>query len=460
MLLESSVSQQRSYRNYHLIGHLFFITVLVYGIVYAIERVTYVDSAWQFFLRANDETFIFPSNRYGVVFSQLPLFISTKLHVPFKLLIYIFSVSYILLYYFVWWLCSFKLRNGAAGLAIVFCMFMGMREGFIHPVTETQQCLMFSVLLYAIMQYPIQKSFLKYTLAMLCAVLILVTHPVGLFTAGFSVLLSMTESKNFKSVYHWSVLGVLIGFSLYRFFVPIDNYDAAIYDQLKSTGIAQRSFLDSGALHFLKIHFPHFYWLPELAGGIALIWLLLQRQFLKAGLLFFCVISYITIAVVTFRDGDSSILLERAFLPAFFMINLVIGGLIVNEIKINKWIPLVLTVFFIVNGIRFINAGCLMYKKRVAYLDELVQKGIQQGHDKYYILETNADMEKILVPWALGTETLIYSKFKYDTCISITLNNETCSPADVRVTKTQCVPVDDLNPHYFHLSKNEYTELK
>src|ERR1044072_1447985 len=105
-------------------GNLLFIVLLIYSIVYAAERLCYIDSAWLFFERVNGEKFSFPGNRYSAFFSEIPLFIATKIHLPFKVLVYVFSTSYILLFYFVWRICTYTLKNPAAGLAILFGMII------------------------------------------------------------------------------------------------------------------------------------------------------------------------------------------------------------------------------------------------------------------------------------------------------------------------------------------------
>jgi hypothetical protein len=455
--MSPGISSNRSTELFHRItGNAFFAVLLIYSIVYAVERVTYVDSAWQFFLRVNNESFLFPSGRYGVFFSEIPLFLATKLHLPLKALVYVFSSSYILLYYLIWRLCFFTLKNPAAALTVVFCTFMGMREGFLHPVTETQQCVIFSALLYAVINADIRRNSIKAVLTTAVILLILFTHPIGIFTAGFVALYTMASQKNFKDVPSLIILAAIVIIGLWRFFMPADPYDAAQYAQLKSSSDDGSG---SAALNFLLMHFPHFYWLAELAGLIALVWLASRREWLKFSALLLSVAAYVVIACITFRHGDSSIMLERVFLPAFFMINLVLADLLVNA-KINKWMPAVVIVFLLLNGVRYINTGCLMYKKRVAYLDQLVQNGIGQGNSAYFLQAANADMDRILVPWALGAETLIYSNFKYGKNITVSLVEEQCPAGRFRVVSSTCMNVSELNARYFKLPSQPAVALK
>jgi hypothetical protein len=449
-----------NFTSFHRIaGNLFFLVLLIYSIVYAAERVTYIDSAWQFFYRVNNEGFLFPSGRFSVFVSEIPLFIAVKLHLPFSLLVYTFSVSYIILYYLVWRLCTFTLKNPAAGLAIILSAVLGIRESFLHPVTETHQCIVFSCLLWALLNYDFKREILKISWACALTLFILFIHPISVFTIGFVLLFFIVEKKAFRNYLPWLLTGIILLVSLWRFLAPTDPYDAAQFSLLKNNS-AISSLTESGALNFIKIHFTHFYWLPELAFVLAAIWLAIRKEWLKLSALILSVAAYLIIAFITFSRGDSSIMIERVFLPALFMVNLAIADLLAREKRMNKWIPMVLVVFFLVNGIRYVNAGCLMYKKRVAYIDALVKEGIAQGNDKYLLPDAKMDKERILVPWAFGTETLIYSKFKYDKCISISMKDEACPPGNCRLTSTLCLPVAELNKQYFQLSNRPYAELK
>lgn len=447
-----------SFSSFHRVaGQLFFLVLLIYSIVYAVERVSYVDSAWLFFERVNGECFSFPGSRYSAFFSELPLFIATKLHLSLAVLVYVFSISYIVLYYLVWRICTFALKNPAAGLTVIFGTIMGVREAFLHPVTETHQMIAYSALLYALLCAGFKtRPLLKNILLVFATLLVLFAHPFGIFTAGFAIAFYMISTKRFKDMMCWLLLLLILAVAVFNYLHPANPYDASQYAQIET----RVPLTSSAALNFLLIHFTHFYWLPELAGLIATVWLFFRKEWLKLVLVFVAVSAYLILAFITFRHGDASIMLERIFLPAFFMINLVLADLLASDRRPNRWIPMVLVVFFLVNGIHYINAGCLYYKKRVAYLDEIVKAGMAQGHDQYFLSDARTDMTKILGKWALGTETLIYSKLKYDRCISISMKGEICEPGNCRVTIQLCLPVTELNPHYFHLSGEAYSELK
>jgi hypothetical protein len=444
---------------HRIAGNLLFGVLFVYSIVYAIERVTYVDSAWLFFHGVNTESFSCTWERFSAFISEIPLYTAVKLHLPFKALVYVFSAGYILLFYIVWRICTYKFKNPVAGLLILFGLTLGIRELFLFTVTETHQCIVYSALFFAIIEYDFRKKQLKYFLACVAALFIMFTHPLGIFTIGFALLYYTIERKNIKDPLIWLVAVIMIVSSLVNMIHTEMLHEVSPYSQLKNPGSFWSSIFNSKALDFLKIHFTHFYWVPELVAVIVFAWLIIKKEWLKLALTSLSVIAYLIITFITFRNGDSSIMTERIFLPVFFMINLVFADLLIKQ-KTNTWIAASLIIFFLANGIHYINGGCLMYKKRVAYLDDLVQQGIAQGNDKYILTNAKADKEKILVPWAFGAETVIYSKYRYDRCVIFWNDEPACTDGNCRITTELCLPVNELNQTYFHLSPAKYIELK
>lgn len=441
-------------------GNLFFAVMIVYSIVYAVERTTYVDSAWIFFQQINGETFACAWERFPAAIPEIILFLGAKLHLSINALVYVFSISYILLNYSIWALCTRIFKSPVAGLVVILGMVMGIRELFVHTITETHQCIAYSALLYAVMQHDFQtKKAIQVVCIAAVGLVLLFSHPFAIFTASFVLLYYLVEHRNLKNPGIPIVVFLIVTVVILNIVHPPQVYGEQVYNHMSDNN-TDVGFWNSHALEFITIHFTHFYWLPELAGLILVVFLLQRREWLRAGLTFSGVILYLIIAFMTFANGDSSIMMERIFLPAFFMINLALADLLFRENRIPKWIPMIVVLFFIVNGIRYINAGCLMYKKRVAYLDELVLKAIAQGNDKYILSDAAADKDKILVPWALGTETLIYSTLKYNKSVTVTLEPEGCDKTSVRLTKATCLPVTELNPHYFSLSSNEYQLLQ
>ncbi|HTL81893.1 MAG TPA: hypothetical protein VL651_09330 [Bacteroidia bacterium] len=440
-------------------GHFVFLILLFYSIYYSTERTCYVDSAWQFFQRVNDETFVFPFMRYGVFFSEIPLFLAVKFHLPFHLLVYIFSASYIVLYYLVWRLVTYTLKNPAAGLTIVLGMFMGIRENFLHTVGELHQAIVFSALLFAILNYQWRSVYRKTIFGISVALLVMFTHPLGAFAAGFAVLFTMICEKKITmaNAVVLALIGIIV---ILRFIFPDNINDAGQYARVRNSSSYLTSFSESGALRFLLIHSRHFYWLAELMLLVTLLWMCVARKWFALCVYLFSLTTYLLLAVTTFHDGDSSIMVERLFLPALFMIDLVFASLVFEYNGKLKPALVLLVLFFTVNGIRFINAGCLFYQQRDLHLAELIKKTKDAGSDKSMILKSDINGEQMMVTWALGAESLVYSTITDGKSTLVSADNGKCPDGFLQLADQSFYTTSQLNRKYFILSDKPYTRIK
>ena len=138
---------------YLLIGHLSFIILFLLSFIFFRERILFADTAFQFFKIVNFEKINIEASRYGAVLPQIPVLLSMKLGVSLKWLTIIYSGSFILLYYLVFLGCAYWLKNVPAALAVIIVLILCISQSFFHPVTETHQSLVFSILAYAIFYY-------------------------------------------------------------------------------------------------------------------------------------------------------------------------------------------------------------------------------------------------------------------------------------------------------------------
>ncbi|TND09647.1 MAG: hypothetical protein FD123_1004 [Bacteroidetes bacterium] len=446
-----------------LAGHVFFLLLFLLAMVYAVERVSHVDAAWQFWERVNGGTFVYPESRYGVILSELPLWLAVKAGLPFNALVYINSGSYIVLYYGIWLLCVYRLKNMAAGTAVLFALCLGIKLTFLHTVTESHQAIIFSVLLFAVLNSEvIKKRSLHILFSLAATILVLLTHPFALFTAGFAAAWQMVVSRKFRSPAPWLVFALVAGFSLFRFLTAGEHsYDATHYDHLKS--VPALELLSQGS-YFIKIfggYFAQLYWLPSLVFIITVILMVRRRDWLKlsvfSGALFF----YIIVAAITFYNGDSLQMMERAWLPPFFMLSLAFAGqLAVPEIK-PAYVMKIMPVLFLFGGLLLINQGCIVFRKRAEYYYAMMEQGMKLGADQVIIPDKKMNTGRIQAAWAMGTESLVLSTFRFGKSMTIIPQSQlkTHTPGFYMINDVDSMHVNMLNPKYFQLSGNGYVLL-
>lgn len=448
-----------------IVGHLTFLVLIILALVYAPERTSFVDSAWQFFARVNTESFVYPESRYGVIISEIPLFLAIKLGVPFEILVYIFSVSYILLYYLVWWLCVYTLKNPVSGLALLFWLCIGMNFSFVHIVTESHQAIAYSILLFALLDNKtgIRQKFLFPLLAGV-AVLALFCHPFAFFTLAFIAVWPVIKDGNYRNSGSWLIISIALLITLSRFYFFHGSYDAQHYERLKSMPIADILTKGSYPLQFYGLVLREQYILSTIVILFTVGLLLVHKnRRLLTGMLV-SVILYMGVMSVGLHNGDSHIMMERVYLPAFLMVYLVLG-----EQLCTPGFRFIRTMYFLIPlallaGMYQLNQGGIVYRKRAEYLCELMQLGQQISgteQDKFFITQTEADSAKIQIFWSLGTETLVLSRFHLGQNITLAVSDSLppCDDDYYMPSNTSFVPISYLNAKYFSLSKRRYVHI-
>lgn len=447
-------------------GHITFLLLLALALVYAPERTSYVDSAWQFFDRVNYGHFFFVESRYGVFLSEIPLWIAVKCGAPFNALVYIFSASYILLYYVVWWLCVYPLKNAAAGLALLLWLCIGMNFSFMHTVTESQQAMVYSVLAFALLtNVPGLRRRVQLPLLLGVSVLALFCHPFAFFSLAFVAAWPVIKERNYRNTGSWGIIVLAVVVTIIRFYFFHGPYDAQHYDRLKGLPFAEIAAHGSYPLQFYVLVFREQYILPTLLIITAIMVLLLHKNYRLLAGLGLAVTGYMAVMAVGLHNGDSHIMMERIYLPAFLMIYLVFGEqLIAPGFRFARVMYFLLPLALLA-GMYQLNQAGIVYRKRADYLCGLMQQGQQQygaAQDKFYLSAAQADAPRIQVDWAVGTETLVLSQFRFGKSMTLYTADSvsTCSPGNYMRAKTMCVPVKDLNAAYFKLSDNNYVVIK
>lgn len=439
-------------------GHITFLLLLALALVYAPERTSYVDSAWQFFDRVNYEHFFFVESRYGVFLSEIPLWVAVKCGLPFNALVYIFSASYILLYYVVWWACVYPLKNAAAGLALVLWLCIGMNFSFVHTVTESQQAMVYSVLAFALLvNVPKLRRRVQLPLLLGVSLLALFCHPFAFFSLAFVAAWPAMYNRDYRNLNSWGILALILLVTIVRFYFFHGPYDAQHYDRLKALPFAEIATHGSYPLQFYALTFREQYILPTLLIITALTVLLLHKNYRLLFWMVSAVVLYMGVMAVGLYNGDSHIMMERVYLPAFLMVYLVFAARLTAPGFRFVRIMYVLVSVALLAGLYQLNQAGIVYRKRADYLCGLMQQGQQQygaAQDKFFLPAAQADAAKIQVDWALGTETLVLSQFRFGKSITLytadSLSN--CSPENYMRAKTMCVPVKNLHKNYFRLS--------
>jgi hypothetical protein len=430
---------------------------------------TYADCSFQFFKLVNDGTFNIEAGRYGVFLSQIPTLIGVKLGLPLNILVYIYSASFIVLYYFVWRLCVYTLKNQVAGWLIIFSLLFGVQFSFYHPVTETHQGLIYTALLYALLSFEDErlKQGLKSMLVIICILLCSFSHPVTIFPVLFVLAFYVVNKKLYTSYLPYLYTAFMIAPVLYKFIWESNTYDANQFSELKNFGTLFPQLRSLYPYQYLSLHLDSVYLTPLLLALLGFVGFIKSKKWLQGLLVFSAVSIYFVVAIITFHKGDSDMMMEKSFLPGLFMLYL--GFIwVYHQQEVNKPMSFSLGCgILLMLAFRPIIQKGLFFEERNNYIADLTQKCLAKGLQKCIIKGSSLNGNITLTQWAFSIETMLISTQRFGKPVTIYAYTDLVEVKDA-LEKSNiflCTPFwlqwnqQTLNTQYFKLPETPYIEI-
>lgn len=447
-----------------LLGHLCFFVLLAASVYFYKERIIFADSAFQFFKIVNFEKINVEAYRYGAILPELPLLLAMKLGLSLKLLLITYSVAFIALYYLVFFVCTRFLKNTPVALSVVFALVLCIRESFYYPVTETQQCLVFSVLLFAILQYPsFRNSFVQLLLALLVILLAFFTHPVALYTLTFLIGYNAIDKKQLRTIQPYILILAVAGLAFVKVILTNENsYEGKFFAELLQSPSIILNLSGTYSKHFFFDRINGLFLGVVVFEFILVLYLLFKKEYLKllwqSGFTFI----FLIVTLLAYNKGDSNILMERAFMPLALLTSVpLMKEMLENNrrYQLSKVIFLLIIIFACFNRI---GKQGVSYRERIRFNQELMAKTAKFPNRKF--IANNKDLEKHYNTfWSYSFETLLLS------AITANIPTQTIYPAnDVAqlakyTNNTNSIflgaefwlewNIGNLNPKYFDLPK-------
>ncbi len=402
--------------NYKILGHFSFLILFLLAGFFFLERVLYADSAFQFFKIINFERFNIEAGRFSVFLAELIPLLAIKLGAGLKFVIFCFSVSYILIYYIAYLISILIFKDDTAGILIIFLLVLGIRSSFFHPVTETHQALVYSCLFYAWLFNPISliETLARKCFRLLTGIIIIAlcffSHPVSFFLLLYIIGYFMVSRDTWKDpLIYTLIIFILILYSL-KFFVSADNSYEGHYFSIIGSGFHYfRDFFAYESFKFFVHNLGNLYYFHLLIGLFMLIYYLSNRSFVKLIYYLLGILIFFITTVITYYEGDSPMSMEKNFMPLSLFICLPFVREILFEF--NKFSRLKFGFVIFVIGISLFNifSESSVYKNRIEYLSRMVSYSQKFPERKFIIQKQLIDMNKLIIPWALSVETLLFS---------------------------------------------------
>jgi len=455
-----------------LLGHLSFLVLLVASVYYYKERILYSDSAYQLFKIINFEKINVEAYRYGAILPELPVLIAMKLGFSLKSLVIIFSVAFVALYYIVFLFCIKLLKNTPAALSIILVLIMCINESFFFPVTETQQSLVFSILLFAILQYEsFHYSLVQILLASIVITISFLAHPVALYPILFIIGYSAIDKKKLRSIMPYVLLMLVIGLAVVKFLLTDkSSYEGKFFSELLKAPSIISNLSDLYSTNFFNNRIYGLYFGVVIFELILILHLIFKKEYLKLTWQLGTFIFFLAITLLTYNKADSDMLMERAFMPLALLTSIPLLNEILGNNKRHNILKLTFLTVVVFSSFNRIYVQGKVFRERTRFNTELLTK-MSKLPNRKFVVQSGELQKHYYTGWSYSFETLILSS------ITDNIPPQTIFPAnDLRqitkyTTNTSNVflgadfwmewNIDKLNHKYFNLSKEmPYTIVK
>jgi len=453
------------------LGHLSFLILLIASVYYFKERILYADSAFQLFKIIHFEKINVEAFRYGAILPELPVLLAVKLGVSLKLLIITFSAAFIALYYIIFLLCIKPLKNTAAGLSVILTFIMCIGKSFFFPVTETQQSLVFCVLLFAILQYPnFRSSWVQILLASAVIILSFLAHPVALYPLAFIIGYSAIDKKQLRSIMPYALLALVIGMAVAKVMLTDENsYEGYFFSELLKSPSLILDLPNFYSTNFFITRIFGLYFWVVIFQFILIFYFILKKEYLKLSWQLGISVFFLLITLLTYHVDSPEMLIERSFMPLALLTSIPLLHELLENDKQHKILKLTFLSLVIVVSLNRIYTQGKVFRERTQFNQELMAKTAKLPNRKF-IVEASELQKHIDSGWSYSFETLLLSSITDNTPTQTIFPAYNISKV-TKYTETRDVfmgadfwlewSIDNLNHKYFNLSKEmPYTIVK
>lgn len=454
--------------------NLFFLFLLFLSIFFAYERIINTDAAFYLFKMIHFEGFNIEHGRYSAFISQLLVLPLIKLGINLKVLIYIYSISFVLLFYLVYLIIKHRLKDVVTPYILVFTLCVGLAHPHYRPVSESTQGLVYAMLLPGILNLKLSlgkkdiSHIIRIFLSLIVIVLCYFSHPITLFPLLFILAYHIISIDNFKKPIPYIIALLIIAIFSSRYLLgSTSSYEGEKLMNLTVIKDNLKNFISLYPTRFYIKRIPTVYLIPFLLYTTTLLIYFRKNMYLKLFLLLAGFFGFFLVHNIIYYQGGADIELEKNFMVLNFFVFFAFFRdvfFFINK-SIFRHAILGLTLFY---SILISLRPAIIYKDRINYHQEIAELVNEVPGNKFYAFESDFS-DKILFTWGLGVETLLFSSAKYpnNAYTLYSLKNPGEIPEYIEDPSLfLCVPfwerwdINSLNKEYFNLDYKQYQLLE
>ena len=396
-----------------VIGHAGFLILILMSVLFAHERVLFIDSAAQLVEIMQRNGFAIYDNRFTMVVTQLLPLMAYRLGLPASLIIVAYSVAAPLVGYLIYLWIAYGMKDERLALLLLLPLVC-MRHTFFHGISETFSLLFYATLLGALLTHrPQRRLWLHLMVTALVTAACVFMHPIGvffvLFLVGYHLVNDHIVPKKPLSPALVTTLAVMLLTGVVKLCTSTPHDATFLPETAEIPGILRHLGSQFIFTQFLNRMGDLCLWPVAL-----LIWLMVfhirKRQWLSLayGVLF--TLGFFVMTLVVYHRGDTAVGVERAFLPLIFFA----GYTFIKEV-LPTFSPRQTGIYCIVFPLLLlmsfgkITDSRRHYHQRVSMLKTIIDKGRKLGVHKLAANPSEAEKHFEVRSWATAFETLLLS---------------------------------------------------
>jgi len=399
------------------LGTAAYLALGVMAAVFYLERMAFLDMAFQTFHILRTGELQIQSGRFGAAGTQVFAWLAQAVGLPLKGVLLSYSLGHVLYYLLLFLIITFGFRQWKWGLVLLLLSVLMTTHTF-YWLSEMPQGLAFLVFIMAWLhrrESIYQLHWWEYPLLGAALVTAFYFHPMVLYAMVFCSIFFLLR-KNPPA--GWPALHLLaLAIFLLTVFVKykvlkLDWYDAMSMERAKAFGELWPNWFDiKSNRDFLRWCLQDYYLIP---AGIILnagfyIW---KKQGLKAFLSALFPVGFVLMVNVPFHNSDNQFYLENLYLPLAVFVAVPLIFDVLPGLTSERGLFVVLALLTIVQ-LFHIYRSHRPWTDRLRWEQDYLRQTAGLPHRKFLLTEQQVPMDKLILSWGTAYEFLMLSALEH-----------------------------------------------
>lgn len=444
------------------LGTATYTALAVLATVFYLERMAFLDMAFQTFQILRNGALQIQSGRFGAAGTQVFGWLAQALGLPLRGVLLTYSLGHVLYYFLLFLLIVPVLRQWEWGLVLLLSGTLMATHTF-YWLSEMPQGLAFLTLLLAWLQAKDRLAAFRwwdYLLLFAGSVTAFYFHPMVLYAMVFcGVFFSLDDqSSTGKKRLFGLTTGIFLSVAWVKYKVlRLDWYDAMSLERATAFRTLWPHWFDIPSNRdFLRWCISDYYLLPILLL-LCLGFYVQHKSWLKAVWCAGFPVAFVLLVNVPFHQGDNQFYLENLYLPLALMAAVPLVFDVLPAIKGGRW-SIGLAGLLVIVSLSRIYQAHRPWTDRLQWEQTFLKETAGLPQRKLLLAEQQAPMDKLVLSWGTSYEFLLLSALEHPDSARCLLVDETPERFDSLLARPRLFlgefknyRFEELPQRYFHL---------